>query len=287
MGTSRGAWPILLILLAACGPEIDETRTAQGPAAPAASASPSPTGVSNAAIARARTDAAAGIGGIAETALDYQARQSATAPDPAVATSAMQRVAACVNCHGADGGGQLALHTPRIGGLEPWYIARQLRLFQQGLRGMTTDDVYGSYMRSMVLMIKDAEIDVLAEHFAALEPAPERAVLDGDASRGEALYAVCSACHGERAEGIAELNTPSLVGQSGPYMVRQMEHYRDGLRGADEADALGRQMVPIVESSLEGESDILDVIAYIESLGESTGAAPTQDRQASATRGDD
>ena len=203
---------------------------------------------------------------VQEPALQYQARKREEPATSTEGTDAIRYIAMCVVCHGPEGGGNLALNTPRIGGLEAWYIARQLKLFSRQLRGMSDEDPYGRYMRSSVLLLDEAGIEELAEHFASIESDPVPSVVDGDVSHGEELYETCVACHGERAEGNPALNTPSLVGQSGPYMVRQLEHYRQGLRGADMADVFGRQMAPVVQSVLTSRQDAVDVVAYIETL---------------------
>lgn len=88
---------------------------------------------------------------------------------------------------------------------------------------------------------------------------------DGDAERGQQLYAVCSACHGPNGAGNQAMNAPKLAGQEAWYLRRQLENYRDGLRGAHEDDVYGRQMAPMV-ASITDERAMRDLIAYIETL---------------------
>jgi cytochrome c oxidase subunit II len=87
----------------------------------------------------------------------------------------------------------------------------------------------------------------------------------GDPGRGQQLYAVCSACHGQRGEGNESMNAPKLAGQEAWYMRRQIDNYRNGLRGAHEDDTYGRQMAPMV-ATLTSDQAVRDVIAYIETL---------------------
>ncbi len=201
-----------------------------------------------------------------ETALQYTARMkdAPSTPDP----SAIRPIPACIGCHGPDGAGVAALHTPRIGGLEAWYLARQLRYFQRGTRGMQTDDAFARYMHAFALMLDGpAEIDGLAAYFAARTPAPmDEPAPHGDAEHGHMLYQVCSACHGPDAVGNAELNAPGLTGQSPSYLVRQLEDYRNGLRGTADTDIFGKQMQPIAAATLKSSQDSADVVAFIETL---------------------
>lgn len=207
-----------------------------------------------------------GPGSAQEAALDYMARVRGRGDTPA--PGAVDVVPACAGCHGPRGGGDAALHTPRIGGLEEWYIARQLKYFKLGLRGYAPADAYGRYMHSVArLLDTNAQIETLADHYAALNPPPVAAQVDGDLERGRDLYEVCAPCHGADGSGNAELNTPSLAGQSGPYMVRQLENYRAGHRGAKPGDLYGMQMAPIVRSTLTSREDVEDVVAYVRSLG--------------------
>jgi cytochrome c oxidase subunit 2 len=88
----------------------------------------------------------------------------------------------------------------------------------------------------------------------------------GDAVKGKQLYALCAACHGENAEGIAALNAPANAGQDSWYMIRQLKNFKAGIRGAHPDDAFGAQMRPMA-MVLATDEQIADVVAYINSLG--------------------
>lgn len=209
-----------------------------------------------------------------ETATQFMARTEGEGRDDAVPGAVAVR-AACANCHGPEAGGKPVLGTPMIAGLEPWYIARQLAYFKQGIRGHTDEDVYGRYMRGIALTLEDDRvIEDLAYHFASLdaEPTPDR--VEGDVERGAELYAACAACHGEDGRGNSELDTPTMIGQSGTYLVRQLEHYRQGIRGSQPQDTFGMQMVPVVENGLADTQDSVDVVAYIQTLPEGAAEVP-------------
>ena len=55
----------------------------------------------------------------------------------------------CIVCHGAEGGGRHATNAPRQAGMSDWYLARQLKNFQTGVRGTHPDDKYGEQMGFM------------------------------------------------------------------------------------------------------------------------------------------
>lgn len=63
----------------------------------------------------------------------------------------------CGVCHGARGQGNLAQGVPRLAGMSDWYMARQLDNFKAGIRGVHPADAYGSQMRFMAAMLKDAQ----------------------------------------------------------------------------------------------------------------------------------
>lgn len=91
------------------------------------------------------------------------------------------------------------------------------------------------------------------------------AVPPGNASAGQAAYAVCSACHGADGAGNAALNAPKLAGQSAWYVRRQLASYKSGARGAHPDDVYGKQMAPMA-MTLADDAAIANVAAYIESL---------------------
>ena len=222
---------------------------------------------------------------INETAQQYLDRTRAGArPRPGdTDPDAVGAIVQCAVCHGANGGGNEALDAPRIGGLPAWYLARQLKYFKAGLRGGTDEDTYGTQMRAIALPLHDQAIEDLAAYLAQMNPPPAAAMQEGDVARGRQIYAVCAACHGMDGKGNPALNTPSLVEQSGTYLVRQLENFRTGLRGSHPADAFGQQMRPIVATSLQSRQDAVDVTAYVASLreGSATPEARSGDEDAS------
>jgi cytochrome c oxidase subunit 2 len=122
-------------------------------------------------------------------------------------------------------------------------------------------------MRAVVLLVGgEREMEDLAAYLAMLSPKPAEPITGGDVAHGQQLYTVCTACHGPDARGSADLNTPSLAGQDGEYLVRQLENFRSGGRGTNPLDVFGQQMRPIAAATLMSKQDVLDVVAYIGSL---------------------
>lgn len=90
------------------------------------------------------------------------------------------------------------------------------------------------------------------------------ALADGDAKRGKELYQICAACHGEDGRGNTDFQAPQLAGQYEWYLIRQLQNFQKGLRGADPEDINGAMMKPMADL-LKTEQDILDVVAYVAS----------------------
>jgi cytochrome c oxidase subunit 2 len=92
----------------------------------------------------------------------------------------------------------------------------------------------------------------------------------GDPVAGQAAFGACVACHGPRGEGNAVLNAPRLAGQESWYITRQLQNFRDGLRGAHEKDTFGQQMVAF--ANLLDAGAVANVTAYLQSLPGERGA---------------
>jgi cytochrome c oxidase subunit 2 len=173
----------------------------------------------------------------------------------------------CVQCHGADGGGNPVALAPPIAGLSDWYVKEQLLKFRSGIRGLHPDDVGGLRMYPMSLSLRDdADLEAVADYVANLPPAQVESTLQGgDAARGKVLYAPCTACHGAKAEGLQALGGPNLAVSSDWYMLKQLQHFKSGIRGSDPRDTTGMRMRPM-SMVLPDEQAMKDVISYILTL---------------------
>jgi cytochrome c oxidase subunit 2 len=94
---------------------------------------------------------------------------------------------------------------------------------------------------------------------------PGLVMAEGDPFRGKTKYIICASCHGANAEGNGETGAPRLQGQHDWYLVRQLNNFRKGIRGAHEEDEYGHQMMQM-SRTLEDEQAVADVVSYIGTL---------------------
>lgn len=155
----------------------------------------------------------------------------------------------CAGCHGEYGEGSPDGEYPRLAGLSPGYIARQLRHFKSRERinipmtpyaterELPEADVLAiaAYLASLQLPSKLPPVD--PETFNALErlQASKRVVniprYPGGVSAGRRLYQTeCAGCHGKDARGSTQPEIPPLVGQHSLYLRRQVAKFRGGER---------------------------------------------------------
>ena len=198
----------------------------------------------------------------------------------------------CSFCHGTQGQGGPALDAPPLAGMEAWYVERQLHNFRNRVRGTHYDDVPGVQMSIVSGMVRNqATIENIAAQIESMEPgAPPELTRQGDVAgtarpfiwrsqyaalehpeeldidKGKTIYAeTCTVCHGVTAQGNEALGSPRLTDLPAWYMERQLQYFRDGLRGADPADTFGLQMAAFAKT-LADEQAIADVTAYVNSL---------------------
>jgi cytochrome c oxidase subunit 2 len=171
--------------------------------------------------------------------------------------------AVCAACHGASGEGNAALHAPKLSGQGAWYLERQLRNFKQGARGTHAKDEFGKVMAPMAAtLVDEAAIANVAAYIGSLPDAPAKPTVKGNVDEGRRLFATCAACHGADGRGIAATNAPRLQGASDWYLVTQLRHFRDGVRGAHPQDIYGTQM-SLIAGMLVDDAAIADIVAYL------------------------
>jgi cytochrome c oxidase subunit 2 len=84
--------------------------------------------------------------------------------------------------------------------------------------------------------------------------------------RGPQLFAdYCAPCHGDAAAGDHDIGAPAIAGMPDWYLLEQLHKYRDGRRGAHQADAEGLRMRPM-SRTLATEDDVNVVAAYVASM---------------------
>ena len=174
--------------------------------------------------------------------------------------------AVCAACHGAQGEGNPLLNAPKTSGQEDWYITQQIQNFKQGLRGAHKQDLYGQQMVPMAMILADdTAINNVVAYIQTLPDNPAPETVSGDIDNGRRLYTTCAACHGTEGQGIWSSNAPRLAGMSDWYLVRQLNNFKNGVRGVHSLDDEGRQMA-LISIMLTNEQSITDVVTYINSL---------------------
>lgn len=171
----------------------------------------------------------------------------------------------CMTCHGAYGQGSEVVGGPNLAGMEPWYLRRQLQAFRSRWRGTRKDYIPGYEMREAVQHLGEDEIEELVALITAWPAVAAPATLSGDAARGQTLYQTCAACHGPGAEGNEALGAPALAARNDWYLLRQLKLFKSGYRGGHPEDDSGARMRAMT-STLADEADMLDVLAYINTL---------------------
>ncbi len=172
----------------------------------------------------------------------------------------------CLLCHGSNANGNYGIRAPKLSGMEPWYLTRQLENFAAGIRGTPAGDAAGHEMRTVGMRLAQEQALQAAVRFIgslhAKKPAP---TVTGNLTAGRVIYQTCAACHGAKGEGNSTLQAPALAARSDWYLVTQLRNYKLGLRGADERDVFGAQMRAI-GASLPDDKSIDDVVAFINTL---------------------
>ncbi len=170
----------------------------------------------------------------------------------------------CQSCHGADLEGNKMLGAPSISGMQEWYLYRQMKNYQTGLRGIHSEDLSGQVMRMSILNFDDAQLLAISRYIAQLEPMNSERTVQGDLVTGEFVFQHCISCHGEYAEGDETISAPKLTGQNDWYIYRQLMNFQKGIRGQHPEDLYGKQMMEMAE--MFNEEMFKDVTAYISIL---------------------
>lgn len=161
----------------------------------------------------------------------------------------------------------MSRNAPRLAGIEPWYLKRQLLNFKNGIRGTKPQDAYGSQMAVFAHTLQfKTDIPLLLSYIRGLSPARSKVTIKGNVKHGMKIYLLCAPCHGQSGNGSKEHDAPRLRDIQDWYLVRQLRNFRNGTRGYGDRDTYGRQMA-VVAVKLKNKQSILDVVAYINSFG--------------------
>jgi cytochrome c553 len=177
-------------------------------------------------------------------------------------TTGMEPWEACGNCHGLDGAGN-RVKFPRIAGLKPDYIVKQLHDFRAGHRKNDSGQ-----MQKMMTELNEADIARIAAWFAeqtppwpapTLEETAESGRIRQLAVTGASGYPACVSCHSAASPELADRPTISagrIAGQRDYYIAKQLTDFRDGRRANDP-----QQMMQRIARTLS-DRDILGLAVF-------------------------
>jgi cytochrome c oxidase subunit 2 len=115
------------------------------------------------------------------------------------------------------------------------------------------------------MLADDAAIRDVAAYIDTLEVVNSADVSNGNIEKGASSYVSCGACHGTAGRGNYALSAPRLAGQSDWYLKRQLQNFKQGVRGAHKSDSYGHQMA-LMSRTLQDEQAVDDLLAYLNSL---------------------
>jgi cytochrome c-type protein NapC len=184
----------------------------------------------------------------------------------------------CAPCHGRQGQGTADGVYPRLAGLDPAYLTRQIEHFKSKQRlnipmlpYATERELPPEDVRTIVAYLSSIELArkigaVEERGFDALARLREsKAVLNvplhtGDAQKGRRSFdKECASCHGRDGYGDRTRAIPQLAGQHTLYLKRQIDDFRSGARLHDApADAA------IFAQFTDGE--VADILTYVSTL---------------------
>jgi cytochrome c oxidase subunit II len=174
--------------------------------------------------------------------------------------------ATCSTCHGAQAEGNRELNAPKLAGQAGWYLVRQLQSFRQGVRGSDENDTYAKQMIPFASMLADdAAIRNVVAYINSLPDARPATTVAGNPDKGKRHYETCESCHGVNGQGIWSTGAPRLANMSDWYMARQLQNFRQGIRGRHPQDFNGAQMAEMAKT-LSNDQAINDLLDYVHTL---------------------
>lgn len=212
------------------------------------------------------------VAGIAETALSNISLKfrvaflalipigstAAWAVDPAtIAQRGAGQATACATCHGKDGGGQASF--PRLAGMDPAYLLKQLQDFAEGRRT-------NAVMQPIARALSTADRAAMSGYYAALPIPPVLAATaqaNADSSPGAQLATrgdwsngvpACVQCHGPGGIGVGE-NFPAIAAQPAGYISAQLLAWKKGMRTNDPLGLMAHVSRRLTEEQIRDVSE--------------------------------
>ena len=171
----------------------------------------------------------------------------------------------CTVCHGSQLKGNSNIGAPRLTQLSPWYINRQLTNFKKGIRGSHPKDTTGGEMMIMASKLSDQQIQKIVTWVTTTQSSKSASSITANTKAGKQLYSSCAGCHGTEAKGNKALGAPNLRGLNDWYILTQLNHFREGIRGSETNDTFGQQM-KLASTVITSKQDAANLAAYIHQL---------------------
>ena len=116
------------------------------------------------------------------------------------------------------------------------------------------------------MLADDAAVSNVVAYIGSLPDTRPDASVGGNPERGKKLYATCAVCHGDEGQGIWATNAPRLANMSDWYMARQLENFRQGIRGTSSAGFPRRADGARWRGSSRTRQSINDLLDYVHTL---------------------
>jgi cytochrome c553 len=167
--------------------------------------------------------------------------------------------AACMSCHGSQGGGRENGETPRIAGQHYPVLLKQLVDFRHGKRW----DFRMETQADQHHLETPQDIADVAAYVNQLDAGGTRGIGDGvNATEGARIFGTrCASCHGASGEGNSQQVVPRLAGQHYSYLVRQMYDAVDNRRPTLQ-EVHPRKIAPLDFEEVRAVADYLSRIEW-------------------------
>jgi len=110
-----------------------------------------------------------------------------------------------------------------------------------------------------------AAVAALACTAVAAAAEPTAGAVAPDLARGEALFGLCTQCHGDAGIGNPAIEAPAIAGLPAWYVEATLRKFKNGGRGTHPDDYAGMRMRPM-SMALRKDEDVVHVAAYVAGL---------------------
>ncbi len=164
--------------------------------------------------------------------------------------------ALCTGCHSEDGN-SVTPEFPKLAGLDPVYIAKQIKDFKNDKR-------VSEIMGPMANQIPDKDIGFLAAYFSKQKRSSGVVTDLKLAAQGQQIYddgivssavPACSGCHGEKGEGTDKF--PRLAGQHTVYLITQLNNFKNSVRNNDARKVMRAITLRMTEQDMKAAAEYI------------------------------